>query len=506
MDARIFDSLEFWSRHSPQETAVTLSGRSLDYRTLARWSDAIAVHIAARGVRPGDAVTIAAGTLIEWIVAGYAIAKCGAIIAPFNPRFVKAEVAQLLQITSPRLVFADAPRAGLIRQINQDGADYPILELESIGSLRQDDVAWTPPATSPDATALLVFTSGTTGAPKGVMFTHRQLLSSYIERRLIDASYGPHMRQLMVLPLYAGPGTMWGWIPTLLFGGRMVIHDKFDPGEALAAIERDGITHLSGPPILYEQMCRHEMFAATNLSSLACAMVGGARVTSALLAAWNARGVRLRQMYGQTEICGYGTTATDREVDSGADTCGAGGMFTRIRTVRPDGTDCDVDEVGQILMRGPSQTAGYWRNPEETARTIIDGWLHTGDLGVLDEHGCLRFVDRLKHIIISGGYNISPNELENVIIDVPGILEVAVFAVPDEKFGETPAACYFASANPVTPEQIVAHCCERLADFKVPRYVIRMPEPLPRMSSGKIAKRDLEKQFADAPSRFPRLR
>jgi len=173
--------------------------------------------------------------------------------------------------------------------------------------------------------------------------------------------------------------------------------------------------------------------------------------------------------------------------------------------VRPDGTACDPGEEGEILITGLAVTPGYWNNPEATKAAFVDGWLRTGDLGVIDDDGLLRMVDRLKDLIISGGINIAPAEIENTIAALDEVEEVAVIAVPDDKFGETPAAVV-KLRRPVPVARIVAHCNQHLASFKVPRYVVELETPLPRMASGKIAKRILRELLGDIPATYPRVR
>jgi len=215
--------------------------------------------------------------------------------------------------------------------------------------------------------------------------------------------------------------------------------------------------------------------------------------------------VLLRQIYGLTEGGGSITVNPRRFAVDKPEMCGRGGPFTRFKTVRPDGADCEPGEEGEILIQGPAVTPGYWNNPDATRAAFVDGWLRTGDLGVVDEDGLLRMVDRLKDMIISGGINIAPAEIENTIAAIDDVEEVAVIPVPDDKFGETPAAVV-KLRRPVPAEQIIAYCNEHLADYKVPRYVVELDKPLPRMASGKIAKRILKELLPDIPSTFPRVR
>ncbi|HEY1967987.1 MAG TPA: long-chain fatty acid--CoA ligase, partial [Pseudonocardia sp.] len=174
------------------------------------------------------------------------------------------------------------------------------------------------------------------------------------------------------------------------------------------------------------------------------------------------------------------------------------------RVVRADGSDCEPGEPGEIIVSGPSVTPGYWRDRAATEAALIDGWFHTGDVGVFDEDGFLRIVDRIKDLIISGGYNIAPSEIEDVINEMPGVREVAVISVPDTKFGETPGAIVVPGG--LAPAEVVAHCAARLADFKVPRYVVPRDEPLPRMASGKIDKRALAEEYSDLSTTATKVR
>jgi fatty-acyl-CoA synthase len=262
---------------------------------------------------------------------------------------------------------------------------------------------------------------------------------------------------------------------------------------------------VAGVPLLFEQVSALPEFANADLSSLQLASVAGARVSTDNLRVWLDKGVVLRQSYGMTELHGLSSTNPVEEAIRHPAAVGRGSVFTPHRIVRPDGTDCAPGEPGEIVVRGPSITPGYWRNPAATAAAMRDGWFHTGDLGAADETGLIRMIDRMKDLIISGGYNIAPSEIESVIGSFPGIEEVCVIPVPDPKFGETPAALVHATA-PLDIDAAIAHCNERLADFKVPRYVVCTDAPLPRMASGKIDRRELRERYADVPTTHAKVR
>jgi fatty-acyl-CoA synthase len=199
------------------------------------------------------------------------------------------------------------------------------------------------------------------------------------------------------------------------------------------------------------------------------------------------------------------TATLPEEAAEHPDSCGIGSVFTDLKVIRPDGTECDAGEPGEIVIRGPGVTPGYWQDPATTAQAFRDGWLYSGDLGSRDEQGRIRFLDRLKDLIITGGINVSPVEIEAVISGIPGVTEVAVIAARDERFGETPAAIVSVSGD-VDAATVVAACAKQLADYKVPRYVVIRHEPLPRLPSGKLAKPQLRKQYADVSERYTRVR
>ena len=501
-NALLHDGLEYWRRETPDKTAVVMDGdERLTYRELGDWTDGVAAKLADMGVVPGDAVAVCGANCLEWVAAGMGLLKAGATMIPFNDRFVRGEFADLMGRTTPKVVIADGPRAEIIASL--EGAPA-ILSMDTLAQFKGGAPGWKAPEVSPDQVGLVVFTSGSSGRPKGVMFTHGGHMDAYHQLTMMDRHLGPNTRHLMTVGLHSGLGTMWGFPYDLSIGAAFYFLKKHDAALILKILVEEKITSLPTFPLVLDQLTREPGFEAADLSSITTAHAGGMRVPAALLAKWQAKGVMLRQMYGQTEVGGYGTIATDREVLEGMHSCGRGMIHTKLKVVRPDGSDCDPGEPGDVRVKGPANMHGYWGDPEATAKTLVDGWIHTGDLGVLDAEGYFSFVDRAKDMIISGGFNISPIEVEGVIGRAPGVLEVAVFAAPDEKFGETPVAVLY-SASPVTPEAIFAHCRENLAGFKLPRYIVPLSEPLPRLSSGKINKRQLAADYADAPSRFAKL-
>jgi fatty-acyl-CoA synthase len=249
---------------------------------------------------------------------------------------------------------------------------------------------------------------------------------------------------------------------------------------------------LIAAPIFYQRMFEHSRFSEVDVSCIKLAHTGGATVSVKLLKAWSDRGVFVRQIYGQTEC--PGTINPQRYALSHPDSCGCGSILRDIDILDENGKSLPAGQVGEIALRGYGMMPGYWNDPDATAATIVDGWVRTGDMGVIDELGLLKFVDRKKDIIISGGINISAAEVERVILELPGIEEVAVVAAPDDKFGETPFAIVHARSEVDVPA-LIAHCNRNLSRQKVPRYIAVSPDPLPRLSSGKISKPALRQTY-----------
>ena len=507
MSGTVIDALVHFARVAPDRIAVDFAGDRVTYAELNSWADGVGALLAAHPVTPGDRVSILGLNSLEWCVAALGAFKIGAIVAPFNQRMVARELGELVDDCEPTVVFCDSSLRGRLQDVADSGRRFCTLVLDDVTPMRNTEHSPVPRPTAElaDPTAI-VFTSGTTGRPKGVIFTHASIAGVMHDWTLMESVEPGGLRPLLVLPLFSAGGIIWGLCRTVFGGGSLFLQPGFDPGQALRVLIEEKVTTFTGPPILFEQIANAHGFAEADLSHLTTAHVGGARVPPGLFERWRPRGVLLRQLYGQTEIGGSATVTIRAEAEEHPDKCGWGTVFTRIRVVDPDGADCPPGTSGEILLRGPGITPGYWRNDEATRTAFVDGWLRTGDLGVLDVAGRLTFVDRLKELIISGGLNISPAEIEAVVGSIEGVAEVAVFGVPDAKFGETPAAVVVTTRADLTAEEIIARCNSQLADYKVPRYLVLSTDPLPRMASGKIDKRTIRSDNDDLVVTHDRVR
>ncbi|BBZ05671.1 acid--CoA ligase [Mycolicibacterium chitae] len=507
MSGTVIDALAWWARTKPDFVAIDFDGDELTYGDLNTWADGVAADLISVGVTAGDRVSILGSNSLEWCAAALGAFKVGAIVAPFNQRMVARELGVLVGDCEPKVVFYDETTKDRLDEVHSVQPTFAVRSLDD--EVRQLRRGGHPPspvrAPDLDEATAIVYTSGTTSAPKGVVFTHGTIAGVMHDFHLVEGVEPGGPRQLMVLPLFGAPGLIWGICRIVLHGGTLLLQPGFDPRRALEVLATKRVTTLIAVPLLLERMAAEPGFAAADLRSIATAHVGGARVPAELLKTWHAKGVVLRQLYGQTEIGGTATVMPREEALQSPEKCGWGSVFTKIRVVDENDVDVPAGTPGQILLRGPGMMPGYWRNGVATEAALKGGWLHTGDIGVLDERGYLTFVERQKDMIISGGLNIAPMEIEMVLQDMPGVAEVAVFGVSDPKFGETPAALINAGAS-VSTDAVVDWCNQRLADFKVPRYVVFTEEPLPRLASGKIAKRELRDTYADIPERHPKVR
>lgn len=505
MATSVASALDWWARTEGDRTALVFPDDAITYRELRNWSSRVADLLAERGLEPGARIGLLGGNTAAWAVAAHALLRAGAVIVPLNPRLVGPEMHKLLTDSGAVHVIADPQLTAVLEEVAALGHEVTTTTLDEVVACRVGGDARTSVERDAAEPVAVLFTSGSTGLSKGVISTNRQVLDIVFEATLREPALRPGYTGLMVLPLCFTPGLVWGLYMSGVLGGTLVVEPTLDPSRAVRLIEEHRVSCLFGVPLIYQAMTAAPEFADADLSSVQLANVGGAAVPVSLLQAWDAKGVKLRQIYGMTEAGGIATATLTSEYREHPDSCGIGSVFTEFAVVRPDGSRCDAGETGEILMRGPGISAGYWNDPVTTAIAFDNGWLRSGDLGRVDADGRLTFVDRLKDLIISGGINVSPIELEAVIAAIPGVQEVAVIAAKDDRFGETPAAIVVTDGS-LTEADIVAACTTQVSDYKVPRYVVLRDEPLPRLPNGKLSKRDVRTEYDDLTDRFAKVR
>ena len=379
---------------------------------------------------------------------------------------------------------------------NNSDSQYEITLKESSASYEKVEIFQ-------DDLIMIMYTSGTTGHPKGAMINHQMQLYNVINLAS-PAFVATDTVQLVVLPLFHTGGMNCYANPVLHAGGELILIRDFDPGLALSILGDSDykVTHFFAVPAPYQFMMNHPDFDKTDLSNLRIAGIGGAPCAEAILKTWSNRGVAMIQGWGMTETSpgGIGLPAEDAERKLGS--AGKPLLHTEVKVVDDDGKELPWGEVGELYIRGPNITPGYWNNPEATKNSFDDGWLKTGDAARFDEEGFVYIVDRWKDMYISGGENVYPAEVENVLYQLPQIAEAAIIGVPDERWGETGIAFISLKTGETLEEkEIIQHCIDNLAKFKVPKSV-EFIDALPRNATGKVLKRNLREDLigSDAPA------
>ncbi|NLR72987.1 long-chain fatty acid--CoA ligase [Novosphingobium sp. ERN07] len=497
-------ALKWWAWEKPDRVALNYEGEPVTYAGLYDWGRKVADWLRTEGVAPGDRVMMVAENSLEYAVLLVGTMLAGAIAAPVTFRSSEREVQRALALLEPRLLVADCGHMELCRAALGKGANAVLRAIESVRGLRDGPDPSAAHVPAPEDALFIIGTSGSTGQPKGVVYTQGTTMAYAAEFAIMEPATGNGGSVLAAGPYSSSSGTLL-LFQFLSVGATIFAENRFTPERALELLSRNRITAFLASTIFFERLAALPEFEAADLSALAFAQIGGARVGPALTAKFKAKGVVLRQAYGCTEA-GGAWAARDETALTDATKCGPGGLFSEYAVIRPDGTIADAGEPGEILIRSAAMAAGYWKDAEQTAATFREGWLHTGDRGMLDTRGNLTFIDRIKDIIKSGGLNVSAMEVENTIAEIDGVVEVVVLAAADAEFGETPLAVVHGDIARIEPREVVAHCRRELASYKVPRYVVLEAEALPRLPSGKIDKNALRARFKDATATMERIR
>ena len=460
------------ARITPNRVAIDFAGREVTYAELDARSDEL-----ARALTRGDRVATLTGNSPEHVVTFFACTKAGAILLPISWRLSPHEIAYQLDDAEPALFLVEDDYADLGDAAVSLASVTPRTATPSNGP-SQGTLLDDKTRPEPGDPLLLIYTSGTTGKPKGALLTHANCFWTNLSFDLATGVAGTDV-VLQCLPQFHVGG--WNVHPLLAWwkGARVVLERAFDPERALALIAEQRVTTMMGVPANYLFMAQAPGFADADLSSLRCAVVGGAPMPVTLLDTWADRGVDIVQGYGLTEAAPNVLCLPPEDARRKAGWAGKPYPYV----------ECDLSEEGELLVRGPNVFPGYWRNPEATAAAVRDGWLHTGDVAERDEEGFYRIKGRIKELVISGGENVYPAEIEDVLAAHPAVVEAAVVGVPDERWGEVCAAFVVLSAE-ATEEELLDFCRERLARFKVPKS-FHVVDALPRNSMGKLQKSEL---------------
>ncbi|QJD60663.1 long-chain fatty acid--CoA ligase [Pseudomonas sp. gcc21] len=486
--------------------------RPLSNRQLLEMTSRLAAGLQAQGIKPGDRVMVCMANAPEVFVAYQAIMRAGAIVLPVMHVLHPREIGFIAEVSEASAIITQHSILPNVQQAVAGMTEPPLLLVSGLGEpangtaprmldlhtlLQTASGALEHPQLQPDDTAVILFTSGTTGQPKGVMLTHRNLYSNAAAAAaLADVEDEPAGVTLGVLPL----AHIYGFTTAntlFLRGGAMVILPKFGVAEVCQAIQEHKVRRFSAVPAMIHALVADPVTAQYDLSSLEIVGSGSAPLPVSLISAFKARfGADIYEGYGLSEAA---PTVSAHRVGETLKPGSVGRAFpgVELRIVDEAGQPLPTGEIGELLVRGENITPGYYRNEAATNAAIRDGWLHTGDVARLDEGGYLYIVDRQKDLILRGGFNIYPRDLEELISTHPTVAEVAVVGVPSERMGEEVIAVVVPARNAVASEsELLAFCQEHLAKYKTPRAVIFV-DALPRNGVGKVLKKTLREQVAE---------
>jgi len=481
---------------SAEKVALRLEDVAITYAELHRAALGIAGGLRARGIQPGDKVSLLVPNVPEFTMAYFGILYAGATVVPINVLAAAPEVAYFLQDSQSRLLIVHP----LFEKPGRAGAEevgVPVVVaggggLDSLAELAESEPADGPHPTGADSTAVILYTSGTTGHPKGAELTHSNLFlnCAVVVPRLVELD-SAELRALATLPLFHSFGQTVVQNATLAAGGTVSLLPRFEPEAAFKVIERDAITLFAGVPTMYFALLHFADAEEYDISSLKLCMTGGAPMPVEVMNAWEEKyGTPILEGFGLSEtspIATFGVLDKPRKAGS------IGYPVWGVDLAIMDENDAPLgeNERGEICIRGHNIMSGYLNRPEATQEAMKNGWFHSGDIGYRDDDGCYWIVDRKKDMILRGGFNVYPREVEEVLYQHPAIVEAAVVGVAHPSHGEeVKAVVALAPGATASEAELIAFCKERLAAYKYPRSVEIIPE-LPKGSTGKILKREL---------------
>jgi acyl-CoA synthetase (AMP-forming)/AMP-acid ligase II len=482
----------------------------LTFAALAERSFRVGNALVSDGIVPGERVALLMMNSVEFLESFFAIARIGAVVVPLNWRLVADELTFILADSGTTTLVYGEEFADTVAAIQRRGDATGVRRWIEVGAgapaefatpyhAWRDAAATAPPpiGARDDDMLYIMYTSGTTGLPKGVVHTHTTAIWALLTiAATADLRLGD--RYLLALPLFH-VGSLTPATLNVYRGAASIVPRTFDPRQAWSLIDSERITTALAVPAMLNFMLQVPDRASFRHDTLRWCMSGAAPVPESLIETYAALGIEIHQVYCLTESCGPGCLIDPDDALERIGSTGKAFFHTDVRIVDEHGVTCPPGVPGEVLIRGPHVMKEYWNRPDATAETLVDGWLKTGDVAVMDDEGYVYIRDRLKDMIISGGENIYPAEIENVLLTHPGIREAAVIGRPSERWGESPFAIVVRADEDLDEAGVLQWCGERLARYKLPVGVAFVDE-IPRNPSGKILKRVLREQFASGAS------
>ena len=483
--------IERWARIDPDRVAVVYEGAETTRGELHARVDALGGYLESLGLRTGDCVALLMENHPDFFVAFWAIVRAGGVFVPLSPRLSPAEQATILDAARPDLIIT---QSSLVHDGLSAKSPLVVLDASEVAEELTSGRYSARPVDLPLDTRLAVlFTSGTTGRPKGVVISHGSVLFSSLDL-IVGFGLSPADTHLITLPLCYTGGLISSSMLAFHTGARIILERKFEAARALDLIETERATVMLGVPTMYQMMRDHDRFEAADLSSLRLVSCGGAPAPPELANAYHGKGITLIRPYGITEAAGSSSVLTAAEASEHPGSVGRAGLYCEVEVHDENGALCPPGTVGEITLAGPQLMAGYLDDPQATAEVMKGRWFGTGDLGYQGESGYLYIVGRAKDMIITGGLNVYPVEVENVVSELPWVSECAAVGVPDSHWGEALVVALVANEAGHRDEDVQDYCRSRIAAYKVPKRVYFV-DTLPKGDSGKVLKRQLRIQL-----------
>ncbi|MEL4023957.1 long-chain-fatty-acid--CoA ligase [Lysinibacillus endophyticus] len=489
------------ARKYPNQEAVICHGRRVTYKTLDEQVTRLSHALLSKGIKQQDKVILFMPNVLEFVVSYFAVQRIGAIVVPVNAKFTLSEVEYVAEHAEAKAILAHEAIFAAVESISNiemkiktgqavEGWESYTTLIENANNTQIDCQL------NEDDLSTILYTSGTTGKPKGVLFSYRNILA-VAQMIAIEMEVKPESRILLMMPLTHSAPLHLFLMSSMLVGATSVLTPTFTPDLLIDSVENERTTHFFGAPVAYLLTASHPRLQSADLSSMKWWVYGGAPLSeSEIRQIEKAFNAELTCVYGLTEAGPSGSLLFAHEHKEKAGSVGKRAPFgTELRIVNELGEDVAIGEIGEIVLYGEGNMVGYYKEVEATKAAFIDGWIKTGDLARFDEDGYIWIVDRKKDVIISGGVNIYPKEIEDRILQFGGIFEVAVVGVPHEEWGETVKAIYAAKTQ-IDEQELKDYLTEHLAKYKIPR-LFEQVDALPRNASGKILKHQLKTQVVN---------
>ncbi len=500
MTQHAHDWLARWAYYTPDKLFLRehVSDRSWSFEQFNEASRGCASYLQHKlKLTKGDRMAIYSHNCMEYFMLYFSAIKLGVIVVPLNFRLTPPELDVLLKDAEPQLMIFEKDYTAQVNLLKVLPESCQKVDIESFSSFldmeeKASAIELASPSIDSEDLVMILYTSGTTGVPKGAMITHKMLFWNSVNTALrLDINSSDHTQAYA--PLFHTGGWNVLFTPFLHHGASHTILESFDPDIILYLIEKEGSTVLFGVPTMMQMLADSPKFHTTDLSSLRYAVVGGAPMPIPLIEIWHQKGVPIRQGYGLTEV---GPNCFSLNQDAAITKQGSIGypnFYMDARVLSDAGEEAWINEPGELCLRSPVVTPGYWRKPAETSKAIVDGWFHTGDMARKDEDGYFYIVDRKKNMFISGGENVYPAEVEATLIKHPHIKDAAVIGIPDEKWGEVGLA-YLVAKREIEIAEVREFCLKSLAKYKIPKQVCLI-DGLPLNESGKLDRKQLIEMY-----------